>query len=232
MEDDDVKRGRLRKLWARTGRKGRIALAVLSLGAVTPLLCDGLVSVSTDVHTDATATPRRSVALVLGTAPTVHGRPNLYYTYRLRAAADLWEAGAIEGVLVSGDNGEADYNEPDAMRADLIALGIPADVVTCDYAGFRTLDSVVRAKEVFGLERCIVVSQPTHAERAVFLASARGLDAIAFGAREPGARRARVKSRMREVAARTLAVLDVVLGTEPKFLGPPVEVAIRERGVR
>jgi SanA protein len=232
MEERIAKSGRLRAAWGRIGRKGRIALGVVVLGAAVPLLCDVVVGSSARVHTDAALVPKCRVALVLGTAPTIQGRPNLFYTYRLRAAADLWEAGAIDGVLVSGDNGNADYNEPDAMRADLVALGVPADVVTCDYAGFRTLDSVVRAKEVFGLERCIVVSQPTHAERAVYLAEAHGLDATAFGAREPGARRARAKSRLREVAARTLAVFDVLLGTEPKFLGPPVEVATRERGDR
>lgn len=210
-------------------RRWRRALAIAALFAAVPLTCDLVVGASTEVHADATRIEHRPVALVLGTAPTVFGRPNLFYRYRLEAAAALWEAGAVDGFLVSGDNGDVDYDEPTAMRADLAELGVPLDAITCDFAGFRTLDSVVRAKEVFGLDRVTIVSQPSHAERAVFLAERHGLDAIAFGARTPGARRTRAKARGREVLARTLAVWDVIVGTEPRFLGPQESVATVSR---
>jgi len=217
---------------ARSWRRWRRPIVAAAVLAAIPLACDLAVGASTEVFTEAERVPHHRVALVLGTSPTVAaGRPNLYYRYRLEAAAALWEAGAVDGFLVSGDNGTLEYDEPTAMREDLAALGVPRRAITCDYAGFRTLDSVVRAKEVFGLDEVVVVSQAFHAERAVFLAERHGLDAVGFAARTPSARRTRVKNRAREVLARTLAVWDVVVGTEPRFLGPPVEVttAVRER---
>jgi len=109
------------------------------------------------------------------------------------------------------------------MKDALIRAGVPAERVFCDYAGFRTLDSVVRAKEVFGQSRFLVVSQSFHNERAVYLARANGLDAYGFDAQAVGGA-AGLKTRARELAARVAAVVDVALGTQPKFLGPPVEI--------
>jgi SanA protein len=214
-------------------RRRRPLIATVVIVCATPLVCDVVVGAATRVYTDPAAVPHHKVALVLGTSPTVAGRANLFYTARLAAAAELYHAGAVDGLLVSGDNGSHDYDEPTAMREGLVALGVPAEHVTCDFAGFRTLDSVVRAKHVFGLDAFVVVSQPFHAERAVFLARAHGIDAVAFGAADPYLK-AWVKARARETAARTLAVFDVLAGTRPKFLGEPVEVVVRneQRAVR
>ena len=207
-------------------RLRRVLVGLLVL-ALAPLACDVWISLSTRVHRDVHAVPSNAVALVLGTARLHDGRPNRFYTARLEAARDLYQAGAVRGILVSGDNGRPDYDEPGAMREDLVRLGVPAEHVTCDYAGFRTLDSVVRAKRVFGLDRVTVVSQPFHAERAVFLARRNGLDAIAFGAQDP-ALGSWLEIRAREVAARCLAVWDAAVGRGPRFLGPPVRVGLRE----
>lgn len=174
--------------------------------------------------------PRRDVALVLGTSKYSNGRLNPFYTARIRAASELYQAGKVDGILVSGDNGSADYNEPAEMKADLVALGIPAEYITADYAGFRTLDSVYRAEEVFGLQTYTIVSQPFHLERALYLAGQRGQDAIGYAARNPRGFSAQ-RVRTREVLARALAVLDVeVLRREPRFLGEPVYVERRESG--
>ncbi|MBL4771770.1 MAG: YdcF family protein, partial [Planctomycetes bacterium] len=127
-------------------------------------------------------------------------------------------AGRVRALLVSGDNSRKSYNEPDAMRRDLIAAGVPAAYITCDYAGFRTLDSVIRAREVFGQDDFVVVSQPFHAERAVFLARRLGMRASAFAARNPRTR-AWLKVRLREVLARNLAICDLLSHKRPKFLG-------------
>ena len=132
----------------------------------------------------------------------------------------------MRALLVSGDHGRREYNEPDTMKAGLIERGVPGEYITCDYAGFRTLDSVVRAQSVFGQNSFVVVSQPFHAERAVFLAKQRGLDATAFAAPSPS-RRSLVKQRLRETLARNLALWDVLTGTQPKFGGPPVPVPLR-----
>ena len=166
----------------------------------------------------------REVALVLGTSKYSNGRLNSFYTARIRAAAELYNAGKVDGILVSGDNGREDYNEPAQMKEDLVALGVPAEYITADYAGFRTLDSIYRAEEVFGLQTYTVVSQPFHLERALYLAGQRGQDVIGYAAYGPAGYWGR-RVRAREVLARALAVLDVeVLRREPRFLGEPVYV--------
>lgn len=108
-----------------------------------------------------------------------------------------------------------------------MALGVPADFITLDYAGFRTLDSVVRANKVFGLDRVIVISQHFHAERAVFLARHFGVEATGLAAPDPEDS-GLMKVRVREVLARLMAVLDIIIDREPKFLGTPERVRLRD----
>src|SRR6218665_49493 len=94
--------------------------------------------------------PKVKTAVVLGTNKSLsNGNPNLYFKYRIDAATELYNSGKIESIIVSGDNSVKGYNEPEQMKLDLIANGIPANKIYEDFAGFRTLDSVVRAKEIF-----------------------------------------------------------------------------------
>src|ERR1039457_3025990 len=131
--------------------------------------------------------PTREVGLVLGTSrETRHGKPNLHFNQRIEAAAALYRAGKVHHLLVSGDNHVASYDEPDDMRNALMAAGVPASAITCDYAGFRTLDSVMRAKEIFGLAQCTIISEEFHCPRALWIAQRHGLDAIAFAAPDVG----------------------------------------------
>ena len=162
--------------------------------------------------------PIHDVAVVLGTsAKVVGGRPNLLYEARIDAAAQLYTAGRVKCLLVSGDNGDLRYNEPTRMRADLIRRGIPAKDVVCDYAGFRTLDSMVRAQKVFGQNSFVIVSQPFHNERAVYLARQRGIDAIGFNAVQT---QLGLGLWIRERFARFTAILDInVFNRQPRFLG-------------
>lgn len=170
--------------------------------------------------------PPADVALVLGTAKTVAGgRANVFYNTRVMLAARLYHAGKVRGIIVSGDNSRADYSEPDDMRRDLVALGVPGRFVTCDYAGFSTLDSVRRVGRVFGQSRVIIVSQRFHAERAVFLARCDGLDACGCAAAD-ATRWWQARVRLREVLARGKALLDVALRRGPKFLGAREVVAL------
>ena len=179
------------------------------------------------VYSDLDALPYRPVALVLGTSKYSRGRLNSFYVGRMRAAAELYHAGKVDGILVSGDNGTASYNEPAEMAADLIALGVPAEHITADYAGFRTLDSIYRAGDVFDLDSYTVVSQPFHIERALYLADQKGHDAIGYAARGPQGYWGQ-RIRAREVLARAKAVLDVeVLHVGPRYLGEPVYVKRR-----
>jgi len=170
--------------------------------------------------------PARRVGLLLGTGPRLgDGRRNLYFDYRIEAAAALYRAGKIERILASGDNGREEYNEPEAMRDALIAAGVKPEHIVLDYAGFRTLDSVVRAQKVFGAEAFTVISQGFHCKRAVYLARAYGIDAIGYAARDIGNRSARAKMLLRESRARCAAWLDVhILDRSPRFLGEKVPI--------
>ena len=171
--------------------------------------------------------PANDVALVLGTSKvTRKGNPNLHFTQRINAAVELFRSGKVQHLLVSGDNHIATYDEPTDMLNALVAAGIPTNAVTRDYAGFRTLDSVVRANSVFGLKNFTIVTEEFHCPRALWIAKQRGLNAVAFAAPDLSARWSlRVKAR--ESLARVLCGLDLyVLNRSPQFPGPPEPIVI------
>ncbi len=174
------------------------------------------------LHTRVADIPMRDTGLVLGANRTLRdGRPNLFFTKRMDAAAALYHAGKVRRLLVSGDNGRADYDEPTMMKEALLARGVPAEAIVCDYAGFRTLDSVVRAREVFGLTDCTIITQRFHNTRALEVARAHGIDAVGFCADDVVLRHS-LRTKAREVVSRTLAVLDLyVWHKQPRFPGPP-----------
>jgi SanA protein len=173
-------------------------------------------------HQSLDQTGNFEVALVLGTGRNLgNGRINLYYQYRLEAAEALYKSGKVKYLLLSGDNGSIYYNEPMTMKRDLVARGIPAERIYLDYAGFRTLDSVVRCRAVFGQQRFLIVSQGFHTARAVHIARHLGMDAESFDA-QPVAMSPRMW--LREKLARFKMTLDLLWGTQPKFLGPPVRI--------
>lgn len=168
--------------------------------------------------------PHRHAALLLGTTPkTRRGTTNKYFTYRIDACAALYKAGKVDRIIVSGDNHRRNYNEPEEMRKALVAKGIPDSVIFLDYAGFRTLDSVVRAREIFGQTSYTVVSQRFHNERAIFIARKKKIDAIGLNARDAG-RRYGLKTRIREVFARCKVFLDLLIGKQPHFLGDSIDI--------
>jgi SanA protein len=207
----------------------KIVRYIAAAASVPPVLlagfvvaCSGWIALESwgRLHDDLETMPPCEVALVLGTSDRLPGGgPNLFFRHRMEAAAALYHAGAVRHLLVSGDNRSPYYNEPRAMQRALVELGVPAEAITLDYAGLRTLDSVVRAREIFGQEKVVIVTQRFHNRRAVFLANRLGLDAIGFNA-EPVRFPNGVRPRMRELLARCKAVLDVtVLNTQPRHLG-------------
>lgn len=175
--------------------------------------------------------PKHPVGLVLGCGPTLRdGGENWYFRNRMDCAAAVFRAGRVDHLLVSGDNSRVDYDEPTAMKEALVERGVPAERIVLDYAGFSTLDSVVRAREVFGQETLLIISQRDHVLRAVYLAEAHGIEAVGVAASEVGFRTG-WKTDLREGLARVRAVLDVkLLNRRPHFLGPRIEIAL-EPGV-
>jgi SanA protein len=187
-------------------------------------LCDSLVSGAAKgkLYTDVEKVPFNRAGLLLGTAKYVAGgRVNLYYTYRIQAAVRLVQAGKIKYVIVSGDNSTKDYNEPEQMRTDLVEAGIDSSAIFLDYAGFRTFDSVVRLREIFSQQSVTVISQKFHNERAVFIASKEGIDAVGYNARDVSLN-AGFWVQLREKLARVKVFADYLFGKQPKFLGEKV----------
>lgn len=176
------------------------------------------------LFTEADALPATKVGLVFGTTDRVNGRENLYFRYRIDAAAKVWKAGKVETLIVSGDNLSPYYNEPEKMKHALMAHGIPEDRIVCDPRGLRTLDSVVRAKEIFGTDSILLISQRFQNQRGIYLAKANGIEAYGFNARDVETQ-AGTKTKIREVGARVKMWLDVnFLNTRPRHLGTRIEL--------
>ena len=179
------------------------------------------------IHAHPALVSATDVALVLGTAPRLSSGPNRFFEARMNTAAQLWRERKAKHFLVSGDHGQREYDEVSAMRDALIARGVPATAITLDHAGFRTLDSLARARQIFGVQRVIVVTDDWHLPRALFLARAEGIDAQG-ACFESVPWRVSARTRTREWFSRVKAVVDIyVLGTKPKFLGEPVALHIQ-----
>ncbi len=175
------------------------------------------------LYSDVEKIPYNRVGLVLGAPSRVRGGVNLYFKYRVQAATELYNAGKIDYILVSGDNSSPHYNEPMDFKRALIKNGIPPEKIYLDYAGFRTLDSIIRAKEIFGLKRFTIITQRFHNERAVYIAVKKGIDAIGFNARDVKGKRGTL-IKLREIFARAKAVLDIWMGVGPKYLGKKITI--------
>lgn len=202
------------------------AIAIL-LTAIVIYACNSVVTNTAEsrMYSDIDAIPANRVGLLLGTSPTGRtGRPNLFYIKRIEACLALYKSRKIERILVSGDNSRISYDEPSRIKEDLIAAGVPDSVIYLDYAGFRTLDSMIRAKEVFGLTQFTIISQPFHNERALYIATKKGINAIAFNAEDVEVRSWQIRMTAREWLARTKAVLDIVFNKQPHFLGEPITI--------
>lgn len=170
--------------------------------------------------------PYHKVGLLLGTSSySAPGQPNYYFTYRIMAATELFRSGKINYILVSGDNRHISYNEPREMRRALIKAGVPEENIIQDFAGISTLDSVVRAAEVFMLKDMTIISQDFQNERALFIASKYQIDASGFNAAKPDFGFGPFKVMIREFFARIKCIFDVYfLNSRPRFLGPPIRI--------
>ena len=224
--DDQLKKSKgsfLVSLFLRSVKYGFLTLLVVVLAI---FLSDYTVKKSTadDLYDKTQNIPSNDVGLLLGTGKYLRsGRVNLYYKHRIEAAVRLYKAHKIKFILVSGDNGRTEYDEPTDILNDLILRGVPANKIFLDYAGFRTLDSVVRSKKIFGQTSITVISQKFHNERALMLAKFNGISAVGYNSKGvPG--RYGFKTKIREYFARVKMFIDVITFKGPKFLGDKIEI--------
>ena len=175
--------------------------------------------------TDAARVPAVEAALVLGTAPIgPEGGPNRYFVYRLDAAAALYKAGKVKYLIVSGHR-DGGYDEPTAMRDGLVERGVPAEVIYRDFGGDRTLDSVVRARLIYGQTRLVIVSQRFHLSRALFLALHAGIEAWGFEARDVDSAYS-IFTELRRYPSALRAYWDVWNGLPQQAAGRPVQLGV------
>lgn len=180
-----------------------------------------------NIHTynEVERIPYNRVAVVLGTSKyLVGGGLNQYFQNRIEATAELYFSGKVSYIIVSGDNATMSYNEPREMRRALMKRGIPSHDIYSDYAGFRTLDSILRAHGVFGQTQFTVVSQQFQNERAIFLAKHHGLDVVGYNAKDVDTYTG-LKTQIRELFARLWCLFDIYIWErEPKFMGDQIKV--------
>lgn len=210
----------------------RFILILFLLGVFAVIFADHAVNKSAEgrIYDNVEEVPHKKVALLLGSNKYIaDGRENLFYNYRIDATIDLYNAGKVDYILISGDNGTLEYSEPELMQTDLVADGIPEDRIYLDFAGFRTWDSVIRANKVFLGNDFLIISQAFHTKRALYIAKAHGIEAIAFNTKDvPVVLSPRIW--VRERLARVKVVLDVFLRTQPKFLGEPITIGEEAEG--
>ena len=173
---------------------------------------------------DSNQLPSINAGLLLGTSKVVkNGNPNQYFFYRIDAAVKLFRAGKIKYLIISGDNSRSSYDEPSDMKKELVKRGVDSTKIYLDYAGFRTFDSMVRVREIFGQDSVIVISQKFHNERAIYIAEKLNMFALGYNAKDV-AKQYGVKTAIREKFARVKVILDFIFNVKPKFLGEKVEV--------
>jgi SanA protein len=177
------------------------------------------------IFRQAEETPARPVAIVFGALVWPGGRPSHMLTDRVRAAVDLYHAGRVRKLLLSGDNRYVDYNEPQAMKEVALALGVPEDDLVLDYAGRRTYDTCYRARHIFGVEQAVLVTQEFHLDRALFICQNLSLDAVGFAADLRPYQHIR-RSMLREIPATALAWWDVKVRRPLPVLGEQIDIGL------
>lgn len=206
----------------------RLIVSFISICVVMLIIAIGLdrwISWRTQdyIYDEVQELPYRQVGVVLGTAKYYRtGVINQYYLYRMQGAINAYNSGKVKYLLLSGDNALQSYNEPMTMRRDLMAAGIPSSDIVLDYAGFRTLDSIVRTRKVFDTNDFLIITQRFHCERALFIALHMGIQAQCFAVPSP---KDILTVRVREIFARLGALNDLyLLKRQPRFLGPLIPI--------
>jgi len=203
-----------------------IIFTIIGVTLISIFICNSIVvdTAKLKLYSNINEIPFRRIGLLLGTSPTMaNGYTNPFYKNRIIAAEALIRERKIKYLIISGDNGRREYNEPESMRSDLIKLGIDSNILYLDYAGFRTFDSIKRLKEIFGQDSVTVISQKFHNERAIFIAEHEGMDAIGFNARDISPRDG-LTTELREKLARVKVFIDRWFSTKPRYLGQKIAI--------
>lgn len=183
-----------------------------------------VLSAQSSLYTEFSEVPAKQAALVLG-AQVRGNTASAILSDRLETAAELYREKKVQKILVSGDHGSKYYDEVDVMRKNLLAEGIPAQDIFMDHAGFDTYDSVYRAKEIFGVESVIIVSQTFHLPRALFIAQALGVDAVGMSANRQEYRWSTIiRNNARESLARIKALGDILRNAKPLAMGDSIPI--------
>jgi SanA protein len=173
---------------------------------------------------DDPALPENRAALVFGAGLNRAGGPSAILYDRVATAADLYNAGKVTKLLMTGDNSTANYNEVEAMRQAAIALGVPDDNIVLDYAGFNSWDSCYRAREIFGLDSATLVTQGFHLPRVVFTCRHLNIDAVGVAADRQNYRTG--YNELREYVALAGTAWRILINDKPRFLGDPVDIDV------
>lgn len=201
-----------------------LTVLVLGLLATTAINFHFTSFASERIVASAKDAPKKPVAIVLGARVYNDGSPSVALSDRLTAALELYQTGKVERILVSGDHGQSQYDEVNAMREWLLAHGVPNKDIFMDHAGFRTYDTMRRAKEVFQIDSAIICTQEYHLPRSLRLAEYAGIDAVGVVADRRVYPHARGNA-VREFAARQAAFLDMLNPwSNPRHLGPPIPI--------
>ena len=197
------------------------------LGGLAALLASLYVVKTTEAQIltpDAAVTGEWDCVLVLGAGVRPDGSPSDMLYDRVRTGLDLYHGGAAPKLLMSGDHGRSEYDEVGCMLGLALEDGVAAANVFLDHAGFSTYESLIRAKEVFGAESLVIVTQKYHLHRALYIAEALGMDAVGVSADRRGYAGQFMRD-IREIIARGKDVLSVWFGAEPAYLGDAVDLS-------
>jgi len=196
---------------------GVVALIVLALNAYVVL------SVRGEATDDIDELPHAQAAIIPGALVHSDGQMSGMLADRVTRGLELYRAGKVDKIIVSGDHGDWVYDEPDTMRKVLVAEGVPESDIFTDHAGFDTWATMVRAREVFQVDSAIVVTQGFHMARALYLGEAAGLEIHGLTSDLRGYGKQGVKSDIREFPSRVKAVMNTTLDSDVT-LGPPIPI--------
>ncbi len=202
----------------------RILFIVVALGVTLPLFARSITAFGAQgrIFTTPEAVPAHRVAIVFG-AGVRNGQPSTVLRDRIASGVELYRAGKVNKLLMSGDNRYEDYNEPGAMRRTALEMGVPDGDIAMDYAGRSTYDTCYRAREIFGVQAAVLVTQDYHLDRAVMTCSALGVQAVGYTA-DQRAYRGMSWFQIRELGATLNAVIELFITRPLPVLGEKVVI--------